>query len=54
MIILNDYAVLTDRGGNRLPSWQKLMSTSDCAELVKIFYENQKARMGFYYKTDAE
>jgi len=47
MIILNDHAVLTDRAGNRLPSWQKLMSTSDCAELMKIVYENQKARMGF-------
>jgi len=47
MIILNDYAVLTDRAGNRLPSWQKLMSSSDCAELMKIVYENQKARMGF-------
>ena len=47
IIILNDYAVLTDRAGNRLPSWQKLMSTSDCAELMKVVYENQQARMGF-------
>ena len=47
MIILNDYAVLTDQVGNRLPSWQKLMSTSDCAELMKVVYENQQARMGF-------
>src|SRR5262245_19154112 len=31
----------------RLCDWQKLMSTSDCAELMKIVYENQKARMGF-------
>ena len=47
MIILNDYAVLTDQVGNRLPSWQKLMSTSDCAKLIKVVYENQQARMGF-------
>jgi hypothetical protein len=47
MGILNDYAVLTDRVGNNLPSWQKLMSTSECAELVKTLYENQKSRMGF-------
>ena len=45
--VLNDYAVLTDRVGNNLPSWQKLMSTSECAELVKALYENQKSRMGF-------
>ena len=45
--ILNDYAVLTDRVGNNLPSWQKLMSTSECAELMKVLYENQKSRMGF-------
>ena len=37
MGILNDYAVLTDRVGNNLPSWQKLMSTSECAELMKVF-----------------
>jgi hypothetical protein len=47
MIVLNDYAVLTDRVGNNLPSWQKLMSTSECAELMKVLYENQKSRMGF-------
>ena len=47
MSVLNDYAVLTDRVGNNLPSWQKLMSTSECAELVKALYENQKSRMGF-------
>jgi hypothetical protein len=47
MSILNDYAVLTDRAGNNLPSWQKLMSTSECAELMKVLYENQKSRMGF-------
>ena len=47
MIILNDYAVITDRVGNNLPSWQKLMSTSECAELMKLLYEKQKSRMGF-------
>jgi hypothetical protein len=47
MSVLNDYAVLTDRVGNNLPSWQKLMSTSECAELMKVLYENQKSRMGF-------
>ncbi len=47
MSVLNDYAVLTDRVGNNLPSWQKLMSTSECAELMKILYDNQKSRMGF-------
>ena len=47
MGILNDYAVLTDRVGNNLPSWQKLMSTSECAELMKVLYESQKSRMGF-------
>jgi hypothetical protein len=45
--VLNDYAVLTDRVGNNLPSWQKLMSTSECAELVKALYEKQKSKMGF-------
>jgi hypothetical protein len=45
--VLNDYAVLTDRAGNNLPSWQKLMSTSECAELMKTLYENQKSKMGF-------
>ena len=47
MSILNDYAVLTDRVGNNLPSWQKLMSTSECAELMTVLYEKQKSRMGF-------
>jgi hypothetical protein len=47
LTVLNDYAVLTDRVGNNLPSWQKLMSTSECAELMKVLYENQKSRMGF-------
>ena len=47
MSVLNDYAVLTDRVGNNLPSWHKLMSTSECAELMKTLYENQKSRMGF-------
>jgi hypothetical protein len=47
MSVLNDYAVLTDKVGNNLPSWQKLMSTSECAELMKTLYENQKSRMGF-------
>jgi len=47
MIVLNDYAVLTDRVGNNLPSWQKLMSASECAELMKVWYENQKSKMGF-------
>ena len=47
MSILNDYAVLTDRVGNKLPSWQKLMSTSECAELMKVLYENHRSRMGF-------
>lgn len=47
MSVLNDYAVLTDRIGNNLPSWQKLMSTSECAELMKFLYEKQKSRMGF-------
>lgn len=47
MSVLNDYAVLTDRIGNNLPSWQKLMSTSECAELMKVLYEKQKSRMGF-------
>jgi hypothetical protein len=45
--VLNDYAVLTDRAGNNLPSWQKLMSTSECAELMKTLYDNQKSKMGF-------
>ena len=45
--VLNDYAVLTDRAGNNLPSWQKLMSASECAELMKALYENQKSKMGF-------
>jgi len=45
--VLNDYAVLTDRAGNNLPSWQKLMSTSECAELMKTLYENQRSKMGF-------
>jgi hypothetical protein len=45
--VLNDYAVLTDRAGNNLPSWQKLMSTSECAELVKALYESHKSKMGF-------
>ncbi len=30
-----------------LPSWQKLMSTSECAELMKTLYDNQKSKMGF-------
>ena len=47
MNVLNDYAVLTDRVGNSLPSWQKLMSTSECAELMKVLYEDQKSKMGF-------
>ncbi len=47
MNVLNDYAVLTDRVGNNLPSWQKLMSTSECAELMKVWYESQKSKMGF-------
>jgi hypothetical protein len=45
--VLNDFAILTDRVGNNLPSWQKLMSTSECAELLKILYENHKSKMGF-------
>ena len=45
--VLNDYAVLTDRAGNNLPSWQKLMSTSECADLTKTLYENQRSKMGF-------
>ncbi|HSF57571.1 MAG TPA: hypothetical protein VLD83_05840 [Candidatus Binatia bacterium] len=45
--VLNDYAVLTDRAGNNLPSWQKLMSTSECADLMKTLYENQRSKMGF-------
>jgi len=47
MSVLNDYAVLTDKVGNSLPAWQKLMSTSECAELMKVLYENQKSKMGF-------
>jgi len=47
MSVLNDYVVLTDKVGNNLPAWQKLMSTSECAELMKVLYENQKSRMGF-------
>jgi hypothetical protein len=47
MSVLNDYAVLTDRVGHNLPSWQKLMSTSECAELIKVLYEKQKSKMGF-------
>jgi hypothetical protein len=45
--VLNDYEVLTDMAGNNLPSWQKLMSTSECAELMKAIYENHKFKMGF-------
>ena len=47
MSVLNDYVVLTDKLGNNLPAWQKLMSTSECAELMKVLYENQKSKMGF-------
>jgi hypothetical protein len=47
LTVLNDYAVLTDKAGNNLPTWQKLMSTSECAELMKTLYDNQKSRMGF-------
>ena len=47
MRVLNDYVVLTDKMGNRLPSWQKLMSTSECAELMKILYERQQSKLGF-------
>lgn len=47
MSVLNDYVVLTDKVGNNLPAWQKLMSTSECAELMKVLYENQKSKMGF-------
>jgi hypothetical protein len=47
MIVLNDYVVLTDKMGNSLPSWQKLMSTSECAELMKVLYEKQKSKLGF-------
>ena len=47
LTVLNDYAVLTDKAGNNLPSWQKLMSTSECAELMKTLYDNQKSKMGF-------
>ena len=47
MSVLNDYVVLTDKVGNSLPAWQKLMSTSECAELMKVLYENRKSKMGF-------
>jgi hypothetical protein len=47
MSVLNDYAVLTDRVGNNLPPWQKLMSTSECAQLLKVWYEQQQSKLGF-------
>jgi hypothetical protein len=47
MQVLSNYVVVTDRLGNEIPSWQRLMSTSDCAELIKRLNQAQPAKPSF-------
>ena len=35
--LLDDFYVITDQAGGRLPSWEKLLSTSDCADVLKKY-----------------
>lgn len=34
---INETSVVTDRKGKNIPAWQKLLSTSDCAELLENY-----------------
>jgi hypothetical protein len=35
--LLDDFYVITDQAGDRIASWEKLLSTSDCADILKKY-----------------
>jgi hypothetical protein len=35
--LLDDFYVITDEAGDRIASWEKLLSTSDCADILKKY-----------------
>lgn len=45
--IADDYVVITDRAGSALPNWQKLITISDCAEVIVKLMQQQKAENSF-------
>jgi hypothetical protein len=45
--IADDYVIITDRAGSALPNWQKLITISDCAEVIVKLMQQQKAENSF-------
>ena len=40
--VADNYIIITDRAGSALPSWQKLITASDCAEVILKLMQQDK------------
>ncbi len=45
--VADSYIVITDRAGSALPNWQKLITASDCAEVILKLMQPAKAENSF-------
>ncbi len=45
--VADDYIIITDRAGSALPNWQKLITISDCAEVIVKLMQQEKAANSF-------
>jgi hypothetical protein len=46
-MVADNYIIITDRAGSALPSWQKLITASDCAEVILKLMQQDKAESSF-------
>jgi hypothetical protein len=46
-LIADNYIIITDRAGSALPNWQKLITASDCAEVILKLMQPAKAENSF-------
>ena len=46
-LIADNYIIITDRAGSALPNWQKLITASDCAEVILRLMQPEKSESSF-------
>jgi hypothetical protein len=45
--VADNYIIITDRAGSALPNWQKLITASDCADVILRLMQPAKAENSF-------
>jgi hypothetical protein len=45
--VADNYIIITDRSGSALPNWQKLITASDCAEVILKLLQQDKVESSF-------